>query len=205
MAVAILSITQPRNTVVDYTFPNRIGIITWCSKKPGKIPPYRNIMMAMDTGCWLFYFISYVCISIALIIAVKVSVCYIVTVIIFHCLVVFKVGKTYGVKNVDATLAAMTPFAMLNAEGMPGWFEFESKKGWKNVQLIKRGRAGNLLLLTWSVMGMILMFGFTCNLRAILLKAKLLPPLDTAESIFESGKIVNIWGTSWYPDFLRYR
>ena len=46
------------------------------------------------------------------------------------------------------------------------------------------------------------MFGFTCNLRAIYMRVDYEKPLDTAKSIFESGKTVNIYGGGFYPKYL---
>ena len=100
----------------------------------------------MDLGCWISLFVSYFFISLALVIAVK-------------------VGASYGVKRVDVVYIILVPFAMMNAEGMPTWFEFPHQPVTR--RFVRRGRAGNLLLLTWSLMGMVIMFGFTCNLRAI--------------------------------------
>ena len=68
--------------------------------------------------------------------------------------------------------------------------------------LVRSGWAGNLLLLTWSVMGMIIMFGIVCNLRAIYMRIDYEQPLDTAESIFRSGKTVHISSGGWYAEYL---
>merc|ERR1712077_145168 len=73
----------------------------------------------------------------------------------------------------------------------------------KSIQVIRRGRAGNLLLLTWSVMGMIILFGFTCNLRAIYMRVDHEEPLDTAESIYKSGRTVTINSATFWLDFLK--
>ena len=100
----------------------------------------------------------------------------------------------------------LTPFAMMNHEEMPTWFEFphspvNRKRSLLEVtmRLVRRGRAGNLLLLMWSYMAMIIMFGFTCNLRAIYMKENYEEPLDTAEQIYKSNKTFYDvqWGIDW--------
>merc|ERR1711994_394730 len=80
---------------------------------------------------------------------------------------------------------------------MPSWFNTVG-----TGQLVRKGRAGHLLLLTWSMMGMIIMFGMTCNLRAIFMRVDYEKPLDTAKSIFESGKSVNIHSGGFYRNYL---
>ena len=100
-----------------------------------------------------------------------------------------KVGRSYGIPQPQVARIMLTPFALMTAEEMPTWFE---KVGNNTSQLVRKGRAGNILLLTWSMMGMVIMFGFTCNLRAIYMRVDHEKPLDTAKSIFESGKILDI-------------
>ena len=62
----------------------------------------------MDTGCWISVFVSYFFIALALVIAVK-------------------VGSSYGVKRVDVVNIILTPFAMMNAEEMPFWFDTSNR------------------------------------------------------------------------------
>ena len=137
----------------------------------------------MDLGCWISVFVSYIFTSLALVIVVK-------------------VGASYGMKRVDVVKIILTPFAMMNHEGMPSWFEMSTSPA-TSIKVIRRGRAGNLLLLTWSVMGMIIMFGFTCNLRAIYMNVDYEKPLDTAEAIYKSGRTVTINSATFWLDFLQ--
>merc|ERR1711954_294908 len=46
----------------------------------------------------------------------------------------------------------------------------------------------NFLYLNWSVLGMILVFCFLCNLRAMILKPSLENPIDTTQDLVLKGK-----------------
>ena len=112
-------------------------------KAPNRVPPRLNLINTMDLGCWIFVPVSLASVTLALVIIVRV----------------------YGIPQPDLVKIILTPFAMMNHEEMPTWFDCPHSSP------VNRGyRAGNLLLLTWSLMGMVLMFGFTCNLRAIYMR-----------------------------------
>ena len=185
VAVTTIGMTRDRFAVVDFTFPAGYGPTSWMSRAPRKIPAFNSLMKTMDIGCWISSLVSFIFIALALILATR-------------------VGAFYGVRQPDVVQIAMTTFGMLNAEEFPTWFQFERvATPIATLQLIRRGRAGNLLLLTWSTMGMILMFGFICNLRAIFMKEEYEAPLDTAEDIVKSGKTVYMATNTWYKDFLQ--
>ena len=52
---------------------------------------------------------------------------------------------------------------------IPAWFE-TPRIDEGGGRLLKKGTAGHILLITWAYMGMIIMFAFTCNLRALYMK-----------------------------------
>ena len=140
-----------RQAVIDYTYPIYTEQSRWFSKAPDPISPFANLINTMDTGCWVLTMVSLACVSFVLVITVN-------------------VGTRYGVKKTDNADIALTPLVMMVGEGNPNWFNFARAASSTGFSLVKRGRAGQLLLLTWSFMGMIIMFGFTCNLRAIYMK-----------------------------------
>ena len=74
VAVTTLSITSPRHSVVDFTFPTIVDVSTWMSRAPGRIPPFLNLINTMDVGCWVSTLVSVVAIGLALVLAVKVLV-----------------------------------------------------------------------------------------------------------------------------------
>ena len=161
-----------------YVFPLHYEKKFWVMKAPGKVPPYFNLINTMDLGSWISVPVSLVSVTLALVIIVR-------------------VGRSYGIPQPDLVRIILTPFAMLNHEEMPAWFEFPHSQVNRirslvvidtTMRLVRRGRAGNLLLLVWSYMGMIIMFGFTCNLRAIYMQENYEEPLDTAEQIYKSNK-----------------
>ena len=47
------------------------------------------------------------------------------------------------------------------------------------------------------------MMGFTCNLRAILMKTSYEPPIDTSEQLVNSGKNPFVYGSSWAYDYFK--
>ena len=75
---------------------------------------------------------------------------------------------------------------MINAEPMPRWFFAPDRRN------AGPGRAGRMLLMNWSVMGMVLMFAFTCNLRAIFFKSDYEIPLDSSEDLVKEGVTVTL-------------
>ena len=60
-----------------------------------------------------------------------------------------------------------------------------------------------MIFLNWAVMGMILGFSFTCNIRALLMKSELTKPIDTTEELYKEGLTANLIASSWYPPYLR--
>ena len=69
--------------------------------------------------------------------------------------------------------------ALVNAEPMPTWFNLSYSKS----VFPYKGFSGNFLLLNWCVMGMVVMFALTCNLRANFLRSEYGRPIDTTEDI----------------------
>ena len=61
--------------------------------------------------------------------------------------------------------------------------------------------ARNYLILLWSVMGTIIVFGFACNLRAMLLKPARDRPIDTTEELYKSGMTVHMDDSSWMENY----
>ena len=51
------------------------------------------------------------------------------------------------------------------------------------------GRSLEMLLHMWSIMSMLLVFAFSCNLRAIFLKPNYESPLDNSEQVVKSNKV----------------
>ena len=98
-----LSITQSRHTAVDFTFPTIVNNLKWLSKTPDRVPPTMNLARTMDVGCWILTFASYVSIGLALLISIR-------------------VGQSFGIYQPDTVRIMLTPFAMMNAEPMPTWF-----------------------------------------------------------------------------------
>ena len=98
-----LTITAPRHTVVDYTFPTLLDPTTWLSRGPGRVPPTANLARTMDRGCWASALAAVLAMGLALVLAVR-------------------AGRGHGVRQPDAVKIMLTPFAMMNAENMPTWF-----------------------------------------------------------------------------------
>ena len=92
---------------------------------------------------------------------------------------VHKIQHQFGGENQDISISIITPLAMLTAENISATV-FNSRTN----QLLAR----NFLLLLWSVMGSFIVFSFTCNLRAMLLKPASDRPIDTTEDLFLQGK-----------------
>ena len=188
VAVCMLSITQQRHAVVDFTFPTSVEVTTWLSAAPGRVPPASNLVRTMDTGCWLLTLASLISVGLALVVIMT---------------VVTGTGSSCGTgcgtswlrHQLDVVNIMLTPLAMITGGEMPAWFN--------SPRRCPGRRAGNLVLLTWSLMGMIVMFGFSCNLRAIYMRVDYRKPLDTAEAVALSGKTVHMNGGGWYRDFMR--
>ena len=132
----------------------------WVSKAPGKKVSVTNLLQLFDLTSWLLILASLVVMSLMLI-------------------TVHKIQHQFGGDNQDISISIITPLAMLTAENLSGT-AFNSR----NHQLFAR----NFLLLLWSVMGTIIVFSFTCNLRAMLLKPARDRPIDTTEDLFLQGK-----------------
>ena len=133
--------------------------IKWISKAPGKKVAVTNLLQLFDLTSWLLILASLVVMSIMLI-------------------AVHNIQYQFGGENQDISISIITPLAMLTAENLFGTASS------RNNQLFAR----NFLLLLWSVMGMIIVFGFSCNLRAMLLKPARDRPIDTTEDLFLQGK-----------------
>ena len=59
-----------------------------------------------------------------------------------------------------------------------------------NLHLIfPRGFSANLVLLTWSIFGGVLLHGFLANFRVMLLRPVLEKPVDTAQEVLDRGMI----------------
>ena len=132
----------------------------WVSKAPGKKVSITNLLQIFDLTSWLLILVSMVVVSLILI-------------------AVHRIQHQIGGGQQDISISIITPLAMLTAENISA-AGMESKA----KQLFTR----NFILLLWSVMGTIIVFCFTCNLRAILLKPARDPPIDTTEDLFLQGK-----------------
>ena len=86
---------------------------------------------------------------------------------------------------------------MLNSEGFPKWFDqFGSSRKFA-------GASGKMLLLSWSLGNMIIMFAFISMLRAAMMKPVMEKSIDTTQELIKSGKTpVLTFGTFW-PRYLR--
>ena len=135
----------------------------WVSKAPSKKTSATNLLRIFDKTSWILTFASMLVVSCSLIAA-------------------YKLGHISGGKKPDIVLLILTPLAMFNAEAMPVDVE----------QVTRRKSRGeftrNFLFLNWSVMGMILVFCFLCNLRAMILKPTLEKPMDSTQDLFLQGK-----------------
>ena len=139
----------------------------WVTKAPGKKAVATNIIRIFDSTSWILTFASMLLMSCFLIAA-------------------YKLEHICGGKKPDIVLLMLTPLAMLNAEAMPG--DDGTKKS-------SRGKfTQNFLFLNWSVMGMVLVFCFLCNLRAMILKPTMEKPIDTTQDLVLEGKTPIIVG-----------
>ena len=131
----------------------------WVSKAPSKKTSATSILGIFDTTSWILLFASMLLVSCALI-------------------------ATYYLcgDKPDIVLMILTPLAMFNAEAMP--VDVEKK----NKQKSRGDFTLNFLFLNWSVLGMILVFCFQCNLRAMILKPSLENPIDATKDIVLKGK-----------------
>ena len=68
-----------------------------------------------------------------------------------------KLEHFFGGKKLDVVFLMLTPLAMLNAESMPADDRSRKKLGGTFTR--------KFVLLNWSLMGMVLVFCFLCNLR----------------------------------------
>merc|ERR1719187_1892136 len=92
----------------------------------------------------------------------------------------------------------MITFGMMNAEFMPAWFDGDGseRRIWP-----KKGFAGNLLLLLWAVMGMLISMFFLSMLRTNMLKVVLEEPIDTTEQLVKSGKTIYLGRSGWHLSY----
>ena len=130
------------------------------SKAPGKKTSTTNILRIFDKISWILIFASLLLVSLGLIAASKIK-------------------HIFGGKKPDIVSLILLPLAMLNAEGMP-----EDNRTRKKS---KGGFSLNVFLLHWSVMGMVLVFCFLCNLRAMILKPTMEAPIDTTKDLVLNG------------------
>ena len=135
-------------------------MVKWVSKSPGKKTLTTAILRIFDKTSWVLILASLLLLSFGLIVASKAK----------HLL---------GGKKPDIVSLILLPLAMLNAEAMP-----EDNKTRKRS---KGGFSLNVFLLHWSVMGMVLVFCFLCNLRAMILKPAKDTPIDTTKDLVLNG------------------
>ena len=147
---------------MEFTGPLFESVMKWVSKAPSKKTSATNLLRIFDKTSWIFTFASMLFLSFVLTAA-------------------YQLGYISGGKKPDIVLLILTPLAMLNAEAMPVDVE----------QVARRKSRGefsrNFLFLNWSVMGMVLVFCFLCNLRAMILKPMLEKPIDSTEDLFLQG------------------
>ena len=160
MGITAIAYTAERATFIDYATPIDETVVKWVTKAPGKKPLTTNILRIFDKTSWILIFVSSLLVSFCLVIASKVK----------HVL---------GSKKPDIVSLILVPLAMLNAEAMP-----EDNK----TRERSKGRFSlNAFLLHWSVMGMVLVFFFLCNLRAMILKPIMEAPIDTTKDLVQKG------------------
>ena len=151
---------------IDYTTPLLENGIKWVTKAPGRISSATNLVKIFDNMSWFLTLLSMILIGISLLIA-------------------YKVGTFYGLQGRDTTLTILTPLAMMNAESVPN----ECTNNKSSSHFFTKGFSRNFLYLLWSVMGMVLVFSFTCNLRAMIMKPQKESPKDSTEDLVTSGTI----------------
>ena len=135
----------------------------WVSKAPSQKISATNLLKIFDKTSWILTFISMLVVSFALIAA-------------------YKLEHLSGGKKPDIVMLILRPIAMFNAEAMP--VEVEEVKSRKSRGEFSR----NFLFLNWSVMGMVLVLCFLCNLRAMILKPTLEQPINTSQDLVLQGK-----------------
>ena len=172
IGLTCIGYTTERATFIDYTVPVFENVFKWASKTPEKTTAATNLITIFDKTSWILAFLSLVLVSCCLVAANKLEL-------------------FFGGKEVDTVSLILAPFAMLNAEAMP----VEKKKN------SKCGYARNLILLLWSVMGMVLVFCFLCNLRAVILKPTMENPIDTTEDLVRNG-ITPILNSGLQPEYM---
>ena len=100
----------------------------------------------------------------------------------FALIAAYQLEHLSGAKKPDMVMLILRPIAMFNAEAMPVEVEEVTRRK-------SRGEfTRNFLFLNWSVMGMVLVLCFLCNLRAMILKPTLEQPIDTSQDIVLQGK-----------------
>ena len=110
----------------------------WVCKAPGKITSATNLIRIFDKFSWILTLASMLLVSCALIAA-------------------YKLEHFFGGKKLDIVFLMLTPLGMLNAESMPADDRSRKKLGGTFTR--------KFILLNWSLMGMVLVFCFLCNLR----------------------------------------
>ena len=158
IGLTCIGYTTERAAFIDYSVPVIELVMKWASKAPGKKTAATNLVTIFDKTSWILTFASLMLISCGLIAA-------------------YKVEHIFGGKKADTVLLVILPLAMMNAEPLPTNKRKNSKGSFSR----------NSLLLLWSVMGMVLVFCFLCNLRAVILKPTTENPLDTTEDLVRNG------------------
>ena len=170
LGVTCVAYTPDRASFVDFTTPLLERVTKWVSKAPGKKSSAMSLTKIFDTTSWLLTFVSMVLVSAILIAANKLE-------------------NYIGSRKLDFVLLIFTPLAMLNAEAMPT-DDVTNKKS-------RRVYTRNIILLHWSVMGMVLAFCFLCNLRAMILKPSMETPVDTSQELLAKGKTPIVVAGLW--------
>ena len=79
---------------------------------------------------------------------------------------------------------------MLNAESFPVWFDTIYQGNKVNMQMLfPKGFSANLVLITWSIFGSVLAYGFLANLRNMMLRPVLEDPVDSFQDVLDRGLI----------------
>lgn len=152
------------------------GVVKWVTKAPEKKSSATNLLRIFDKTSWGLTFFSMLVVSLSLVVA-------------------YRVGTYYGMKPNDVCSTIFVPLAMLNAEGFPRETTVQSRN------FFSRGFSQNCILLNWSVFGMVLVFCFLCNLRAMILKPQMEAPIDTTKDLILSGTTPIVIAGFW-QDYL---
>ncbi|XP_023326038.1 glutamate receptor U1 isoform X2 [Eurytemora carolleeae] len=176
LGVGAYARTVERSTFVEFTFVLHTPEYNgWVTKYPEKTAASENLSKVFDKYTWIAILISVISTSIAM-------------------LVVSKVLKNLGFKQPDSVIVSLIAFSLLNAEGMPDWFLISKKRVY----------SGSIMLMTWALACSLLTFGFSSNLRAILLSPSYEPFMDSSFQIAERGMTL-VWNTKYNAilDYMR--